>query len=76
MLLLTESRSQTTAPAAFHFWVHFAELCRIRLLGVPPWRFALGWQNRSMSGPLLMLVYMISQGAVAGNGPPVLLVRA
>ena len=51
-------------------------LCRIRLLGVPPWRFALGWQNRSMSGPLLMLVYMISQGAVAGNGPPVLLVAA
>src|SRR5450631_4526713 len=32
---------------------------RIRLLGVPPWRFALGWRSRSMSDSLLMLDYMI-----------------
>jgi len=25
---------------------------RIRPLDVPPWRFALGWRSRSMSGPL------------------------
>jgi hypothetical protein len=32
---------------------------RIRLLGVPPWRFALGWRSRSMSGSLLMLDHII-----------------
>jgi hypothetical protein len=28
---------------------------RIRLLGVPPWRFALGWRSQGMPGPLSML---------------------
>jgi hypothetical protein len=30
---------------------------RIRLLGVPPWRFAFGWRSRSTSDSLLMPDY-------------------